>query len=121
MIYESQLLKHIKRTHCAPPFFLITRNTHFSSLSYPSIHTKMSKVARRPFITDVSIEKSIQILADPNVSYKLLYWDIFSVGATSRELLAFGNVKWSNERIAIASDEQDKVIGWLVRGERRDE
>ena len=81
----------------------------------------MSKVARRPFITDVSIEKSIQILADPNVSYKLLYWDIFSVGATSRELLAFGNVKWSNERIAIASDEQDKVIGWLVRGERRDE
>ncbi|KAG0062727.1 Glutathione S-transferase S1 [Linnemannia elongata] len=72
----------------------------------------MSKVARRPFITDVSIEKSIQILADPNVSYKLLYWDIFSVGATSRELLAYGNVKWSNERIPISSDEQDKEDPW---------
>jgi hypothetical protein len=56
-------------------------------------------VAKRPFITDVSIEKSIQILADPNVSYTLLYWDIFSVGATARELLAFGNAKWSNELV----------------------
>ncbi|KAF8942294.1 Glutathione S-transferase S1 [Haplosporangium gracile] len=72
----------------------------------------MSKVARRPFITGVSVEKSIQILADLNVSYTLLYWDIFSVGATARELLAFGNVKWSNERIAISSDEQDKEDPW---------
>ncbi|KAG9066579.1 Glutathione S-transferase S1 [Linnemannia hyalina] len=72
----------------------------------------MSKVARRPFITDVSIEKSIQILADPNVSYKLMYWNAFSVGATSRELLAFGNVKWSNERIATSSEKQDKEDPW---------
>ncbi|KAK3834666.1 MAG: hypothetical protein JOS17DRAFT_737390 [Linnemannia elongata] len=72
----------------------------------------MSKAARRPFITDVSIEKSIQILADPNVSYKLMYWDIFGVGATPRELLAFGNVKWSNEQIPTVSNEENKKDPW---------
>ncbi|KAF9088156.1 hypothetical protein BGX29_004461 [Mortierella sp. GBA35] len=69
----------------------------------------MSTVARRPFITDVSVEKSIKILADPNVSYCLMYWDIFSVGATSRELLAYGKVKWSNERVVEDPWEAGKI------------
>jgi hypothetical protein len=63
----------------------------------------MSMVARRPFITDVSVEKSIEILANPDVSYTLVYWGIFSVGATARELLAYGNVKWSNECCVVSS------------------
>ncbi|KAG0215446.1 hypothetical protein BGX33_001187 [Mortierella sp. NVP41] len=70
----------------------------------------MSTVARRPFITDVSVEKSIKILADPNVSYCLMYWDIFSVGATSRELLAYGKVKWSNERVVEVIVAESMVI-----------
>ncbi|KAK3844608.1 MAG: hypothetical protein J3R72DRAFT_473227 [Linnemannia gamsii] len=69
----------------------------------------MSLVARRPFITDVSVEKSIKILANPNVSYTLVYWDIFSVGATARDLLAFGNVKWSNERVVEEPWEAGKI------------
>ncbi|KAF9933090.1 Glutathione S-transferase S1 [Linnemannia zychae] len=69
----------------------------------------MSQVARRPFITNVSIEKSIEILGNPNVSYTLVYWDIFSVGATARELLAYGKVKWSNERVVEDPWEAGKI------------
>ncbi|KAF9361804.1 hypothetical protein BGX26_011799 [Mortierella sp. AD094] len=57
----------------------------------------MSARNRRPFIGNTSSEENARILADPNVSYHLLYWDVASVAASARDMLAYGKVKWTNQ------------------------
>ncbi|KAF9933086.1 Glutathione S-transferase S1 [Linnemannia zychae] len=50
---------------------------------------------RQPFLTENSKE-SAQVLADPAATYQLMYLDIGCVGATARDILAFGKANWSN-------------------------
>ncbi|KAG0226134.1 Glutathione S-transferase S1 [Mortierella sp. GBA43] len=57
----------------------------------------MSSTARRSFLEGPDSKKNANVLADPNVSYRLLYWDVASVGATARDILAYGKAKWSNQ------------------------
>jgi hypothetical protein len=52
--------------------------------------------AQRPFFTGNSSEENAQVLADPNPTYKLMYLDIGCVGATARDMLAFGKANWSS-------------------------
>ncbi|KAI7832655.1 hypothetical protein BC939DRAFT_433993 [Gamsiella multidivaricata] len=56
----------------------------------------MSTTARQSFIGATSSEENARILADPGASYRLLYWDVASVGATSRDILTYGKARWSN-------------------------
>ncbi|KAF9148800.1 Glutathione S-transferase S1, partial [Linnemannia schmuckeri] len=58
--------------------------------------TLNTRKLQRPFFTGNSSEENAQVLADPNPIYKLMYLDIGSVGATARDILAFGKANWSN-------------------------
>ncbi|KAG0056021.1 hypothetical protein BGZ83_006634 [Gryganskiella cystojenkinii] len=51
----------------------------------------------RPFISDLSTSEKAAVLSHPDVTYRLLYWDVASVGATPRDILAYGKVKWTNQ------------------------
>ncbi|KAG0271056.1 Glutathione S-transferase S1 [Linnemannia exigua] len=51
---------------------------------------------RRPFFTANTSEENAAVLADPSATYQLMYLDIACVGATAREILAFGKATWSN-------------------------
>ncbi|KAF9207489.1 Glutathione S-transferase S1 [Haplosporangium sp. Z 27] len=57
----------------------------------------MSAKNRRSFFGNTSSEENTRILADPNASFRLLYWDVASVAASARDMLAYGNVKWTNQ------------------------
>ncbi|KAF9360494.1 hypothetical protein BGX34_007746 [Mortierella sp. NVP85] len=57
----------------------------------------MSNTARRSFFGGLSSEENASILADPTVSYRLLYWDVASVGGTARDILAYGKARWTNQ------------------------
>ncbi|KAF8937348.1 hypothetical protein EDD21DRAFT_423606 [Dissophora ornata] len=57
----------------------------------------MSAITRRSFVGETSSEENASILADPSVSYRLLYWDVASVGATPRDILTYGKAIWSNQ------------------------
>ncbi|KAG9066577.1 Glutathione S-transferase S1 [Linnemannia hyalina] len=52
--------------------------------------------AQRPYFTGNTSEENAQVLADPNPTYKLMYLDIGSVGATARDIMAFGKANWSS-------------------------
>ncbi|KAG0306725.1 hypothetical protein BGZ98_001829 [Dissophora globulifera] len=56
-----------------------------------------STLNRRSLFNDTSSEENSKILSDPNVSYRLLYWDVASVGSTPRDILAYGKATWSNQ------------------------
>ncbi|KAF9142223.1 hypothetical protein BGX30_003154 [Mortierella sp. GBA39] len=51
---------------------------------------------QRPYFTGNTSEENAQVLADPNPTYKFMYLDIGSVGATARDMLAFGKANWSS-------------------------
>ncbi|KAI1318319.1 Glutathione S-transferase S1 [Mortierella claussenii] len=57
----------------------------------------MSATARRSFLNNQSPEENARVFADPELSYRLLYWDVASVGATARDILAYGKAKWTNQ------------------------
>ncbi|KAF9361803.1 Glutathione S-transferase S1 [Mortierella sp. AD094] len=59
----------------------------------------MSVINRRPFIGNISSEENANILSDPNVSYRLMYWNVASVAASARDMLAYGKVRWTNELV----------------------
>ncbi|KAK3834662.1 MAG: hypothetical protein JOS17DRAFT_737375 [Linnemannia elongata] len=52
--------------------------------------------AQRSYFTGNTSEENAQVLAEPNPTYKFMYLDIGSVGATARDILAFGKANWSN-------------------------
>jgi hypothetical protein len=54
-------------------------------------------INRRSFYNNVSSEENARILTDPSVTYRLLYFDCASVGATARDILAFGKAIWTNQ------------------------
>ncbi|KAK3844607.1 MAG: hypothetical protein J3R72DRAFT_438393 [Linnemannia gamsii] len=54
-------------------------------------------INRRSFYNNVSSEENARILTDPNASYRLLYFDCASVGATARDILAYGKAGWTNQ------------------------
>ncbi|KAF9428711.1 hypothetical protein BGZ94_001362 [Podila epigama] len=41
--------------------------------------------------------EKLQVLEDPNKSFTLIYWPLASVGATCRDLLAYGKANWKCE------------------------
>lgn len=51
----------------------------------------------RPFISDLSTDEQTAVLAHPDATFRLLYWDVASVGATPRDILAYGKAKWTNQ------------------------
>ncbi|KAF9995409.1 Glutathione S-transferase S1 [Entomortierella chlamydospora] len=69
----------------------------------------MSARNRRPFIGSTSSDENARILADPNVSYRLLYWDVASVAASARDMLAYGKVKWANQ-LPVGNEWQEQKI-----------
>ncbi|KAF9107859.1 hypothetical protein BGX29_004463 [Mortierella sp. GBA35] len=66
-------------------------------------------IIRRSFFNNVSSEENAKILADPNPIYRLLYFDCASVGATARDILAFGKANWTNEYPKDDEWETDKI------------
>jgi hypothetical protein len=52
--------------------------------------------AQRPYFTGNTSEENALVLADPNPTYTFMYLDIGSVGATARDMLAFGKANWSS-------------------------
>lgn len=69
--------------------------------------------AQRPFFTGNSSEENAQVLADPNPTYKLMYLDIGCVGATARDMLAFGKANWSSY-VPDVSWQLARVAGFFV-------
>ncbi|KAF9572267.1 Glutathione S-transferase S1 [Mortierella alpina] len=63
----------------------------------------MSNLVRRSFKTETSSEENARALAEADVHYRLLYWDISSVAATARDILSYGRAKWTNQ---VAADEE---------------
>ncbi|KAF9289216.1 hypothetical protein BGZ68_009815 [Mortierella alpina] len=63
----------------------------------------MAHLARRSFKTETSSQENARALAESDVSYRLLYWDISSVAATARDILSYGRAKWVNQ---VAMDEE---------------
>ncbi|KAG0203493.1 hypothetical protein BGX28_004246 [Mortierella sp. GBA30] len=59
----------------------------------------MSTLPKRSFRTKTSTEENARVLAQPDVAYQLLYWDVASVGATARDILSYGRAKWSNQLV----------------------
>ncbi|KAF9933089.1 Glutathione S-transferase S1 [Linnemannia zychae] len=57
----------------------------------------MATIARRSFYNNISSDENARILADSNPTYRFLYWDVASVGATARDMLAYGKATWTNE------------------------
>ncbi|KAF9207490.1 Glutathione S-transferase S1 [Haplosporangium sp. Z 27] len=70
----------------------------------------MSKINRRSFIGNTNSEENARILADPNASYRLMYWKAASVGASARDMLAYGKAKWTNELVTIETWESLKPL-----------
>lgn len=63
---------------------------------FPIMATLNRLKAQRSYFTGNTSEENAQVLAEPNPTYKFMYLDIGSVGATARDILAFGKANWSN-------------------------
>ncbi|KAG0098593.1 hypothetical protein BGZ93_011030 [Podila epicladia] len=65
----------------------------------------LSNLPKFPFHTSVPSAEKATVLADPNKTFTLVYWEIASVGSTAREMLAAycPKSKWTHEAV---NDEQ---------------
>lgn len=74
---------------------------------------------------NISSAEVTKALADPRpASYKLEYFDVSSVGAVPRDILAFGDANWEDLGLTVSSSSLLSHKGWrkkkntTVRGKR---
>ncbi|KAF9088153.1 hypothetical protein BGX23_007596 [Mortierella sp. AD031] len=68
-----------------------------------------NSLSRRSFANGASAEENAKLIANPNASFRLLYWEFASVAMTARELLAYGKADWENEYPSDEDWSQGKV------------
>ena len=63
----------------------------------------MSIACRRSFVSDLSTTEQAAVLAHPDATYSLQYFETASAGSTARDLLAFGKASWKNRFLKVMS------------------
>ncbi|KAG0356533.1 hypothetical protein BG005_004531 [Podila minutissima] len=65
-----------------------------------------------PFHTSVPSAEKTKVLADPNKTFTLVYWEIASVGSTAREMLAAycPKSKWTHEAVVTSAAGEEVIL-----------
>ncbi|KAG0034050.1 hypothetical protein BGZ81_006391 [Podila clonocystis] len=72
----------------------------------------LSNLPKLPFHTSVPSAEKTKVLADPNKTFTLVYWNIASVGSTAREMLAAycPKSKWTHEAVVTSAAGEEVIL-----------
>ncbi|KAF9933088.1 hypothetical protein FBU30_006589 [Linnemannia zychae] len=57
----------------------------------------ISKTNYQSLLNGASGDENAMILKNPDVSFRLQYWNIACIAASARDMLAYGKAKWTND------------------------